>query len=112
MMWPWKKWIQKEDTTELTDEMARVVSPGQTKYDIHVDFLQLFRGSPQGLRVLQKILKWGDVYDSTIPPGQTPVDVNAVLIREGQRRLALRILSTVNVEPKSSNITRTTHKEK
>lgn len=99
------EWHDPGNTDKITNEMAGVYQSGYTKADRYRDFVNTFRKSEYGLRVLHQILQWGNIYGSSIPSKTlgVPVDPNEILINEGERRLALKILSTVNVEPAGGN---------
>ena len=110
MIWPWTKWINKDDTFELGYRISQVLPANYNKDDRHGDFVHVFKGSPAGLRVLQQILQWGHIYSSSIPT-KKDAKPNEIDWNEGERRLALMILQTVNVEPVGSAPPRTTNKE-
>ena len=99
------EWYTPGNTDKITNEMAGATQSGYTVADQHRDFVNTFRTSGHGLRVLREILQWGNIYGSSIPPKArgVPVDPNEVLINEGMRRLALKIQETVNVEPAGGN---------
>jgi hypothetical protein len=108
------EWHEAEDTDQITQEMGKVFREDYKPKDRYSDFINTFRKTDHGLRVLHQICQWGNVYGSSIKPKppQHPIDVNEVLINEGERRLALKILSTVNIEPIGEDPPkRTTNKE-
>ena len=74
--------------------------PGKryTKLDKYRDFRRVFLDSEQGMRVLYEILSWGHMFRSTatmanFEPYQT-------MFCDGENNIALRIMSTMNAEPK------------
>lgn len=106
------EWVQNKDIDDVTNDMANAYSAQYSNKDRYRDFVNVFRKSQTGLRVLHQILEWGNVYGSTIPRGLGPLDPNRVLINEGERRLALKILSTINVEPLAPPTNTATNKER
>lgn len=62
------------------------------------DFRRVFMGSEEGKRVLREILAWGHMFRSSAGRG-APIDPCRLAFHEGERNLALRLLTTVTVEP-------------
>ena len=69
-----------------------------SKLDQYRDFKEVFLGDERGRRVLKQILTWSNI--AKAHPTGSPIDPSKVMISEGQRNLALRILVTMLEEPK------------
>lgn len=93
-------------TTVLEDQTGREQYPDGDRYR---DFKQVF-GSEQGQRVLLEILSWGHVTRLPLPMAG-PIDPIRFAINEGQRRVVLRILHTMNFEPKQNKAVKTNSRE-
>lgn len=65
--------------------------------DRYHDFRKVFLETDEGRRVLKLILSWGHMLNSHAIG--KPVDANRILLSEGGRNLALRILAVMMVEP-------------
>jgi len=87
-----------------------------TKYsrmDQYKDFRAVFMSSPQGRRVLHKILSIGALFGNCVPiakPG-SPIDDKAVMMALGGRNVALQILALVTAEPRTEKPKQTTPKK-
>jgi hypothetical protein len=86
------------DPEALMADLAAAYSPTTyTEQDRHRDFKALFLGSPQGRRVLYQILAWAHQWRPTFVAGKP--DVSA--FQEGERNVGLRLLTAIQIEPKS-----------
>ena len=95
----WFRRLGKPDPEAFFAELASA-HPGKryTRLDKYRDFRRVFLDSEQGMRVLYEILSWGNVFSSTatianFEPYQT-------MFHDGENNIALRIMSTMNAEPK------------
>lgn len=82
------------------DEFETLISLPTGKYsakDRYTDFRRVLMGSDEGKRVLGEILSWCHMFKPSVMG--SPVDPNAVLVREGERNIALRLLTTITKEP-------------
>jgi hypothetical protein len=68
-----------------------------SKKDQYHDFRQLFMGTDQGKRVLRQILEWGHLLRPSV--ARVPIDPYLTHMHEGERNIALKLLSTVHNEP-------------
>ena len=96
--WPFRR-LGKPDPEAFFAELASA-HPGKryTRLDKYRDFRRVCLDSEQGMRVLYEILSWGNVFRSTatianFEPYQT-------MFHDGENNIALRIMSTMNAEPK------------
>jgi hypothetical protein len=71
---------------------------GYTENDRFRDFRMVFLGSEEGKRVLRSLLGWGHMFKTSMPAGPA-ADPLRLAFSEGERNLALRIVTTINVEP-------------
>jgi hypothetical protein len=69
-----------------------------SEIDQYRDFREVFLNSDKGRKVLKLILTWAHIAKQH--PTGFPVDQNNIMLSEGQRNLALRILSTMLKEPR------------
>ena len=65
--------------------------------DRYVDFRKLFTGSEQGQRVYRELLAWGKIFNVGIHG--TPIDPYKMMIAEGHRNFATKLMAAVNIEP-------------
>ena len=88
-----------DEIEALFEELARSRLGRQeyTNIDRYRDFRSLFLSTDQGRRVLYEIMAWGHIYRSTAVRG----DPHETYRREGERNMALRVLTTIHVEPKA-----------
>ena len=84
----------KEDIDDLMTELAAAMTAGRTKTDRYAEFRTLFLGSDQGKRVLHDILAWGRIYGNPVR-----TDTHQTYLCLGERNLAIKIISTIMVEP-------------
>ncbi len=84
---------------ELFSKLRGALVSGRTDVDRYREFREVFLGTEQGKRVLHDIMEWCHMGHSSIPPGQ--FDTNQVLVNEGERRIGLKLLTALNVEPKA-----------
>lgn len=73
--------------------------PGKnySKMDRYRDFRHLFLGSEQGKRVLFEILLWGHITRPSAPLAK--FETNETMFLDGERSLAVKIMTTMNAEP-------------
>lgn len=74
-------------------------SENRTKLDRYRDFRTTFLASEEGKRVLHDILGFAKLSAPIAPPFPEPVDCNRMLILEGGRELAIKIVSVLTSEP-------------
>jgi hypothetical protein len=67
--------------------------------DRYRDFRQLFLETEQGRRVLYEILGWGGMFQPSAP--RAKFETNETFFHDGERNVALRIMTTMNAEPKA-----------
>jgi len=79
-----------------------------SKKDRYHDFRRLFTSTDEGQRVFNEIISWGKLFSTSITP--SPVDPLAMAAREGERNMALKLLTIVNNEPKEQT-TKTRNKK-
>ena len=77
--------------------------------DAYRDFRKVFLGTDEGKRVLREILSWGRVFRS--PTFGNPIDPYAMAVTFGERNMALKLLATINHEPRPQATTATRKKE-
>ncbi len=77
--------------------------------DRYRDFRKVF-GPDEGKRVFNEILSWGHMYQSSLTGN--PIDPLILSSREGERNIALKLLSTYNDEPKEKSKKTTSVKPK
>jgi hypothetical protein len=88
---------RKPDPEALLRELAVVGEYPATfegAMDAYRDFRAVFVDDERGRRVLSQILAWGRIMGTTFDP-----DSHHMAMLNGQRELALLVLSTVEVEP-------------
>lgn len=73
-------------------------SQGYLPKDRFLDFRRVFTGSDEGKRVFVEILSWGHMLRPSVLA--SPIDPYLTHMRDGERNIALRLLATVNNEPK------------
>ena len=78
--------------------------------DRYADFRMVFTGTDQGKRVYRELLAWGKIFSVGI--SGTPIDPYKMMIAEGHRNFATKLMAAVNVEPpeqanKATKATRT-----
>lgn len=97
---------RKPDPEALLRELAAVGEYPATfdgAMDAYRDFRAVFVEDERGRRVLSQILAWGHIMRST-----ADADALAMAVQNGERNLALRVLSTVEVEPQPRPVVRKT----
>jgi hypothetical protein len=77
-------------------ELASVYPEKYNKMDRYREFRSVFLGSEQGKRVLYEILSWGGM----LRPSSRNFDTNETFFHEGERNIALKIMTIMNAEPK------------
>ena len=84
--------------TNLLDEVTKLPSlQGYLPEDRYREFRRVFLDTPEGPRVLAEILSWGRFFKQSVTT--SPIDANLLLLREGQRNIALALLNTIYNEP-------------
>lgn len=68
----------------------------RTDMDRYREFRLVFLSTEAGKRVLHDILAWGHIYRSSKRP-----DPHDTSFREGERNLALKIMTAIHVEPQT-----------
>ena len=98
---------------EFLEILADLSIPGEyDEIDRYNDFRKVFLETEQGRRALRQILAWGHLLKSHLVRMPHPIDPYAILGFEGERNLALRIFSTMLVEPIKKQDKQTTKLEK
>lgn len=100
----------QDNATEIESFFASISSahPGLGQYspaDCYRDFRQLFLSTDQGRRVLHEILSWGHMFRASVP-AMGDIDPYRVILHEGERRIILKLFSTIHVEPPAARQTR------
>ena len=80
----------------MIEDFGFLYDRNRTKLDQYRDFKKVFLGSDDGRRVLHDILTFGHIYRSSAVRG----DSHETYRREGERNIALKILTTIHQEPK------------
>lgn len=81
---------------------------GYTAKERYHDFRLAFTSTPEGKRVFAEILSWGHMLKPFILG--SPIDPNMTHVRAGEHNIALRLLATINNEPKEKPSTATSRK--
>ena len=94
-----RQWFSKMD--EYLEILAELSIPSEDydPMDRYNDFRKVFLETEQGRRVLRQILGWGSLLKSHLVKMPHPIDPYAIVAREGERNLALRLFSVMLVEP-------------
>ena len=71
---------------------------GYTAKERFADFRRLFTSTPEGKRVFAEILSWGHMLKPSLITA--PIDPYYTHIKEGERNMSLRLLATINNEPR------------
>ncbi len=88
--------MNDEQTLQMLANLPSTL--GYTRSDRFHDFQRVLNGSPEGKRVLAEILSWGHMLKPSIMGN--PVDPYLLAFRDGERNIALRVMATVNNEPR------------
>lgn len=83
-----------DDLDELMETLGAAQVSGRNAMDRYREFRQVFLGSDAGKRVFHDILAMAHVWKSSIQR-----DSHQTYAVEGERRLALKIIATVHIEP-------------
>jgi len=92
-----KKMNQRE-LIETLDNSFHTID-GRTKLDRYRDFRKVFLGSDEGKRVLHDILGLAKLSAPIAPPFPEKIDTNRMMVLEGGRELAVKIIEVVLKEP-------------
>lgn len=85
-----------EETQLLLGMALSLGHPGEyTPMDRYRDMRQVFLGSDQGKRVLREILAMGHMFQTSFS-----TDSGTTAFKEGERNMALRVLTAITKEPK------------
>ncbi len=88
------------DPIALNEELAAALLSGYSNMDRYREFRRLFLGSEEGKRVLHQILSWGGFYRSSWGGASNPeFNPYRAALCDGEKNLALKILSAMNAEP-------------
>ena len=82
---------------DILDAIASLPAKQYLPKDRYHDFRKIFMGTEEGKRVLREILSWGRLFQSSIM--SKPIDPYAMAVREGERNMALRLMTVVYNEP-------------
>ena len=91
-----------------SEALGFLYDPNRTKLDKYRDFRTVFLGSDEGRRVLYDILTFGHIYRSSAVRG----DPHETYRREGERNIALKVLTTIHEEPKEQPTRQVTTEKK
>ena len=84
---------------ELLEQVQDLPIPEDySQKDRYADFRQIFMGSDQGKRVYRQLLAWGGLFSTTITSGT--IDPNKMMVSEGMRNFAIKLMAAVTIEPK------------
>lgn len=84
--------------TELLESLNELPSTDNySSRDRYADFRQVFTGSDQGKRVYRELLAWGKIFSTSV--SGTPIDPYKMMIAEGHRNFATKLMAAVNIEP-------------
>ena len=92
-----KKINQRELLETLENSFYSI--EGRTTLDRYRDFRKIFLGSDEGKRVLHDILGLAKLSAPIAPPFPEEIDTNRMMILEGGRELAIKIIEIVLKEP-------------
>lgn len=87
--------MSDEQTLETLANLP--TAEGYTPNDRFHDFKKLFT-SDEGKRALREILSWCHLLKPSVIG--SPVDSHLMAMREGERNIGLRLLATINNEPR------------
>ncbi len=97
------------ETPDVLDMLQALPSVDEyMPMDRYRDFKKVF-STEEGKRVLREILSWGRVFRS--PAFGNPIDPVAMAVTFGERNMALKLLATINHEPRPKATTATRKKE-
>ena len=97
------------ETPDVLDMLQALPSvDGYTPMDRYRDFKKVF-STEEGKRILREILSWGRVFRT--PSFRSPIDPYAMAVTFGERNMALKLLATINQEPRPQATTATRKKE-
>ena len=88
----------KPDLLETLENSFHSIE-GRTLLDRYRDFRAVFFGSDEGKRVLHDILGLAKLSAPIAPPFPEQIDPNRMMILEGGRELAIKIIEIVLKEP-------------
>lgn len=94
--WPWRRYrVGTPDPEAFLAELA-TVHPGKSykPMDRYRDFRRVFLETEQGRRVLYELLAWCGMFRP-----RRSFDTNETFFKEGERNIALKIMTTMNAEP-------------
>ncbi len=83
--------------SELETLASLPAAEGYTPNDRYHDFKKLFT-TDEGKRALREILSWCHLLKPSIIG--SPIDSHLMAMREGERNIGLRLLATINNEPR------------
>lgn len=82
--------------TDAFESLASLPSSNYTPKERYHDFRKVF-GTPEGQRVMREVLSWCHMFKPSVIGN--PIDPYAVTMKEGERNIGLRLLSTFHNEP-------------
>lgn len=88
----------QKELLETLDNSFKTID-GRNKLDRYRDFRAVFLGTDEGKRVLHDILGFAKLSAPIVPPFPEPIDTNRMMVLEGGRGLAVKIIETVLKEP-------------
>lgn len=111
---PTAKTKGKKEKKEFLDDLVHSFSgvDNRTKLDRYREFQKVFLGSEEGKRVLHDILGFAKLSAPIAPPFPEPVDEKRMMILEGGRELAIKILEVLHKEPITDRPTQTKRRPK
>ena len=101
MIWPFRRHrVGNPDPEAFIAELAAShPGKGYRPMDKYRDFRRLFLETDQGRRVLYEILGWGGMFRPSSRQGN--FETNETFFHEGERNIALKIMTTMHAEPKA-----------
>lgn len=94
----WRRLGQPDPEAFFAELASAHAGKNYTKMDKYRDFRRVFLDSEEGKRVLYEILSWGGMFR---PSSRGNFDTNETFFHDGERNLALKIMTTMNAEPKA-----------
>lgn len=98
MIWPFRRHRVGDPDPEafLAELAASHPGKGYKPIDRYRDFRRVFLDDEQGRRVLYELLAWGGMF-KPLTPGR--LETNETFFHEGERNIALKIMTTMHAEP-------------
>ena len=96
------RWFRRRGNPDPERFLAELshAHPGTANYshaDRYADFRALFLETERGRRVLFEIMSWGHMFRASADIAN--FETNRTMFADGERNMALRIMTTMNAEP-------------